>query len=539
ELHDPALSKTAPNIDYYYSPNPYLNGKEGTDPIAHLNPNIASAQAYAATLMDDPQLADIAWRTWQAYMQTAGWERNSYDYLYDLHATLYWLDQAPVPDRTPQIKLGRMWRQAVGAPEIWLNRPDSRPFEVTVRWTCHRRPYQRSHAISRWPEYCKRIGLRGELCVFDPQGKVVASVPMDFTTTPRGTVVTLKVGEGGAQGLYRIVVVNAREAPVSLILNDLSPHLTQWGVPIDRGWLDQFDDCYFRIPDDCRELSLRYGLLTPWEKVSLELRDSTGKLLRQDGDTERDRWRTSWLEWTVPVPTAAQGKVWHFRQNPPLSAILSIKGIVPLIHPTVAAVFAVDKIPPAVPSTAPAAPPEWQHEVIHIAAGKTLTVPRGKSTGEGTYEHVHVHRGTIEFWLRAETSDGGMDNLTFLTFGKMRLWRRTQTGTYLNLGKGMIQSGFLIRPRAWYHLALTWDFGDDEHKPMTEIYINGIPMNSLTQTQLPPDLGDWTGEMLSLGTTAPLQISGLRISAIVRDQELRQGLLSPPPDKQTLYWQHQ
>ena len=167
-----------------------------------------------------------------------------------------------------------------------------------------------------------------------------------------------------------------------------------------------------------------------------------------------------------------------------------------------------------------------------------MTLPRGGKTGEGMYEHVHARRGTIEFWMRTDTNDAGMDNLGFLTFGKMRLWRRTQTGTYLNLGKAMIQSGFLIRPRAWYHLAMTWNFGDAEQKPAMEVYINGLPMMSLVQTPLTADLGDWTGETLSLGTTFPMHVSGLRISSTVRDKELREGLLSPPPDEHTLYWQH-
>ena len=538
ETHDPACSKTLPSLDYYYSPNPYLNGETGTDPTAYLNPNIASAQAYAAVLMDDPGMADIAWRTWQAYMKTGGWERNAYDYLYDLHAALYWLDKAPVPDRTPEVKVGRMWRHAVGGPEIWLRRPDSRPFEAAVRWTAHQRPYQRSHPISRWPEYCERVGLHGELRIVGPRGETAAAAPVDFTATPRGTTVALRVGEGGSPGLYRIAIADARQAPVYLILNDLSPHMKQWGVPIDRGWLNQFEDCWFRIPEGCRELSLRYGLLTPWEKVTLELRNSAGKLLRQDTDTERERWRTTWLEWTVPVPDDAQGKIWHFRQSPPLSAILRIKGIGPLVHPTEDSVFTPDTIPPEDTGTPAPGPPGWQHEVVHIEAGKTMRVPRGESTDGGAYEHVHAHRGTIEFWMRTDTDDAGMDNLGFLTFGGMRLWRRTQTGTYLNLGKAMIQSGFLIRPQVWYHLALTWDFGDAEHEPGMEIYVHGIPMTSLVQTKLSADLGDWTGDTLALGTAAPMHVTGLRVSSMVRDKELRAGRLSPPPDEHTLYWQH-
>ncbi len=44
ESHDPWHSKTLPNIDYYYSPNPYLRGPDGFTPITQLNLNIAASQ---------------------------------------------------------------------------------------------------------------------------------------------------------------------------------------------------------------------------------------------------------------------------------------------------------------------------------------------------------------------------------------------------------------------------------------------------------------------------------------------------------------
>ena len=107
-----------------------------------------------------------------------------------------------------------------------------------------------------------------------------------------------------------------------------------------------------------------------------------------------------------------------------------------------------------------------------------------------------------------------------------------------NLGKGFLQSGFLIRPKVWYHIALTWDLGDEQHKPSMNLLVNGVPMRSSMQTELPPTTGDWTGEALQFGNAEPMRITGLRISSVVRDQELQRGALSPPPDEHTLYWQH-
>ena len=66
EAHDPWESKTLPNLDYHYSPNPYLRYEDGHSPITHLNLNIAAAQAYGAYVTQDAELADIARRAWLA-----------------------------------------------------------------------------------------------------------------------------------------------------------------------------------------------------------------------------------------------------------------------------------------------------------------------------------------------------------------------------------------------------------------------------------------------------------------------------------------
>ncbi len=35
-----------------------------------------------------------------------------------------------------------------------------------------------------------------------------------------------------------------------------------------------------------------------------------------------------------------------------------------------------------------------------------------------------------------------------------------------------------------------------------------------------------------------LAVTGLRVSSVSREADLQAGRLSPPPDAQTLYWQH-
>jgi hypothetical protein len=90
ESHDPWHSKTLPNLDYYYSPNPYLRGGDGFTPITTLNLNIASAQAYGAYVTRDAALADIARRSWLAGL--AGGTVYA-EMAYDLAGIVWWLDR--------------------------------------------------------------------------------------------------------------------------------------------------------------------------------------------------------------------------------------------------------------------------------------------------------------------------------------------------------------------------------------------------------------------------------------------------------------
>ena len=536
EMHDPAQTLTSPNLDYYYSPNPYLRKENGKTPIAHLNPNIASAQAYAAYIMDSPELADMAWRTWQAYMRTSGWNSNSYDYLYDFPAALYWLDRAPGPKRASRMDLPRFWRLAVGAPEVWLERPDEKPFTVRVRWSVYEQPFQRGQPIPEWAEYCKRLGLKGEIRLLAPDNAPIAAVPIDLSQNPNGAVVTLEV-PGGEPGLCRLVTHGANQAPVRLILQDLSAHVKHWGVPLDRGWISAAKEYCFRVAPDSSEICVRYGLLTPWEKISLELEAPDGRIVRQHPDRAMDPWKPPWLEWQVPVPAEARGGLWRFRQAPPASAVLRIEGASPLVSLTPDAHFSPAAVPARLSAPTSDMPPGWDGAMFTIEADKRLTVPRGEKTEDGGYEHINPQEGTIEFWMRADTSDDTMVGFTYLRFGSLHLWRRTQVGTYLNLGKGFLQSGFVFRPRAWYHVALTWHLGNDKQTPVMRLLVNGVPTKARMQTALPPDTGDWTGPVLQIGGSDPMRIAGLRIASVRRDNELQHGIQSPPPDANTLYWQ--
>lgn len=105
EAHDPWESNTLPNLDYHYSPNPYLRYEDGHTPITHLNLNIAAAQAYGAYVTQDAELADIARRTWIAGLDgptIAGRDGGTIEaeMAYDLAGVVWWLDRLDDQDAT-------------------------------------------------------------------------------------------------------------------------------------------------------------------------------------------------------------------------------------------------------------------------------------------------------------------------------------------------------------------------------------------------------------------------------------------------------
>ena len=535
EMHDPARSLTKPYLDYYYSPTPYLRKPDGKTPIAHLNPNIASAQAYAAWLTRDAALADIAWRTWQAYIKVRGWTSNSYDFLYDFPAALYWLDKAPVPDRADRASVPRMWGLAASAPEIWLKRPDGKPFTAQVRWSVYEPPYHCGLRFPQWPDYCGKHAPRGEVRLLGPDDKPVASVPMDLAAHPNGTSVTLNAGPG-KPGFHRIVSAGAEGAPINLVLWELSERVERWGVPIDRGWTGAARAYWFRVPEGRRSLLIRHELCTPRHNVLLRLEGPNGKVIEPTPQTS-SRPCSGALTWGVELPTGSAGQLWSLKQTPPSCAVLRMDGIGPLAGMTADAFFEPAEVPRRLLPETTDAPPGWTGKVAVIESGKRLTVPRGKSTGDGTYEHIHAPRGTIEFWMRADTSDDTATGLSYMGFGRLYVTRRKQFGTYLKLGEGFLQSRFLVRPYAWYHLAITWELGDESHAPDVSLLVGGVPVLSHMQTRLPRNTGDWTADALWFGSGDPMRIAGLRISSVRRDEELAQGLFSPPPDANTLHHQ--
>ncbi|HNS32776.1 MAG TPA: hypothetical protein PKN36_07370, partial [bacterium] len=528
EMHDPYYSRTKPDLDYYYSPNPYLKGRDGKTLITSLNHNIVSAQAYAAYITGDPGLADIAWRSWRAYVQNGQWGTRSY--LYDLHAAVYWLAKAPVPERTLDVKVNSLWRYEAGAEEIWLQHKEKSPLKLRVRWTVYEQPYQRGQDVRNLKDYVKKRGLKGDLLLLNADGRVVSSVPLDFAAKPNGTVVDIEVPDA-LQGFYRLVSRGAEALPVQLILQDIVPRTAGWGLPLDRGYLNAGKEFFFHVPPGLNELDMMCDLIAPWEKSTVSVFDETGRKVEEVTFPGGKKF-----EWKVKLPAGSSGKLWRIVLEGSLNILLRIKDV-NMVGLKEDAIFHISERPAPYMSATLDLPGGFTGKSVNVPAGEYLKVERGEKKEEYLYKNVNAKEGTIEFWMKVNADEESILHIPILSFGRMSLYHRGLVGAYYNLDKGFLQSGFIFRRGVWYHVALTWDLGSETRTPSMNLFVDGVSIMGRMQTPLPVGVGDWTGSELKIGSIVPVSISGLRIFSVSRNEKSKDVIIGEASGKDVLYRQ--
>ena len=431
---------------------------------------------------------------------------------------------------------------APAAEEIWFHVPEETFFKLKLRWTVYEDSYQirvPAHRLQYWSEYVEKKRLEGSILLLDEKGRTVYSVPLDFKSFPNGTSVDITVSEplGSLQavkkimpGFYRVVTSGAESVPVQIVVEDVFPENIKWGLPLDRGFLFGGEEFFFRVPEETAKLNIRSILLPPWEKEKVSVFDDKGDLAREENQGG------SLLELEVKVPPESAGRVWSIMFSGTAGKLLRIKGV-DMVSAKRDAIFLPAKVPPPSPSLSLPYPAGFAGKIVSLPAGKSYSVPRGEKTGEHAYSHVNVKQGTIEFWMRLDANEENLFSLTLLRFGDMRIYHRGLGGIYLNMGKGFLQSGFIFRPGKWYHVAVAWDMGPGNTETYLNLFVDGVSMLGTVMSPLPADTGDWTAGKLVIGGGQAFSMGGLRISSVNRSEDLQKGILSPAPDKNTLYMQ--
>ncbi|MEW6356503.1 MAG: LamG-like jellyroll fold domain-containing protein [Planctomycetota bacterium] len=425
--------------------------------------------------------------------------------------------------------------QATGADEIWLHNTDGRAFNVVVRWFCYMRPFFCGPHVDNWKRYCEKHKPDPRIVVLDPDGKVAARVPMGFGKDPNSRTVSLRVPEG-KPGLYRVAQEGAEAMPIKLLLTSLP--FPEWAIPIRTGSVSQGPAYYFRVPETMEQLKLRFKVFVLRKTVTPSLLDADGKVIKEETQEFGAVPAAEWTEWTVPAPAEQRGKLWRFQVRPLIGdvqdVLLRIDGVPPVVSTTPESYFIPEQIPDSPHPKPQPAPLGVTTPVQTIAAGNKFVIPRGEKTGDMRYEHLNAKEGTIEFWVRPDWSEDDLSDHDFLRCGGLRMLRRSKIGTYVQLDKAILQSGFVLRPGVWHHVAVAWKLEEAKLESKLRLVIDGVPFGAINYGTI-EGATDWTGPAIEIGTNTELAVTGLRISDVSRLEDLQKGTLSPPPDAHTLY----
>jgi hypothetical protein len=325
--------------------------------------------------------------------------------------------------------------------------------------------------------------------------------------------------------------------------------LEQWIYPMASDFMSYADAYYFQVPRDRERIRVRFKVFWKSVKPEVTLFDSKGRRVESKTMEPVHGKSQPWTVWDAAAPPETRGGLWKLQVRPLSANVEEVKvrvdGVPPVVSVTPRAFFVPEPMP-AVRFPEPRDRPEGVAGPVRtIPAGKEHRISRGPRSGEGRYERVHLRQGTIEFWMRPdwprddlmsyETTAGVVSAKDFLRFGKLQA-RRTRFGVRAALHEGVLMTNFFLASGVWRHIAVTWDLDTEARARRFAFHVDGVPMGRLWK-DVPGEGFDWTGEALRLrATTGPIRIAGLRISAKSRFDDLKQGVLSPPPDEHTLYY---
>jgi len=426
--------------------------------------------------------------------------------------------------------------------EILLRRDDTKAFTVKARWACYDRRLMSGVVFSGWQEYCKRRGLSARVVVRDAELSEIAAGPLPLAgeLIRKGLVyasgdVTVTVPPG-PRGVYRLAAEASEPLPaMKLFMVDTT--LKKAVYDASRSYVAFGNRFYFLIPEGRREFRLglkaqvmRTTLMTRvYDPQGVQVLESTKEL----GSSPLKEYEP--LEWEVPH--GADGKLWSLSFWPRNAAnervYVRLEG--PPYLATAPEAFFIPEaaLPPRDNLEKEAESVPGMGKFLAIPAGKGLEIARGAKKDAGLYEHIFAPEGTVEFRIRPQWTSDDLHNRALLRCGKLHVYRRGSIGTYFVMNGVTMQSGFAMAGGQWYHVAVAWGrAADDENMVETGLYINGVLLGRTSQEQ--SSFGDWTGDVIRIGSAVPLDIDDLRVSSVARYREDFDPIPLAPADPHVL-----
>jgi len=407
--------------------------------------------------------------------------------------------------------------------EILLKRDDKSPFDVKVRWACYDERYLGGGGFQEWADYARRNKISARVVVRDADLREVAARDINLF---QPIVIARKrdlarTGEievsvpAGPPGVYRVAIETNRPAPMKLFLLQTSLKKAVYGT--SPNYVAFGSRYHFFVPKGCRKFRMRVRAQILRTMLRVRVFNPQGRSVKvwQTEVTSNPLTDYTPIEWGVPA--GADGRLWSFTAlpNDKLAGLYVKLDGPPWLAASAPAFFIPEgKLAPRSTLRTPDPSEPAPGKFLSIPAGKALTISRGAEKGAGRYERLAASEGTLEFRLRPGWASDDVSDRSLVRCGKMRVFRRGSIGTYLYVGSQGNQSGFVMAPGHWYHVAIVWNTPDKGRGATAfRLYVNGVGLGGASAP------GDWTGKDIRIGSRVPLEIANLRVSDVARYTE--------------------
>jgi len=397
-----------------------------------------------------------------------------------------------------------------------------------------------------WREWMER--LEGEdrpaLALIGPDGTEVERVYLDESESG-GALGALPSHHGGdppstvsflhpADGQTGVYTVQPASLAVPLRLGISSSNLERFVMDPREGGLyaDGYLPYHFQVPAGTGKFTVRVKSAALRGEHELTVRGQEGEVIAAREVSGGPR---NWVDIELDAGGPAQDQVWRLHAFPQMDRGLYVQ---------------FDRVPgylgfsaqalfdPGRAWTAPlfANPPQGDGPAFRtepaLGGAPAADLPANTSVRIplSLEESPDPSRGAVELWVLCHRRPDEVRDRTLVSAGDVRLLRRADIGTYI-LG---FQTGFVLPPGRWTHLAATWTPLEDGRVEVA-LFADGVYVESNADRRMSaPE--SWPGEAMVIPAgEAGLSIAGLRLSRTARHDA---GFPAPTapfrPDEDTL-----
>lgn len=405
--------------------------------------------------------------------------------------------------------------------------------------------------FSNWEQWVERLPAeeRPALRVLGPDAQEISRVDLltGVSTGPalaadtgatQGAV-TLRLPADGRTGTYCIIPAG-RIVPVTLTVIETNMPGVVHGT--GDSWVAGASESFI-VPAGTGRFSLSIKSIALRTEVRVTIRDAQGEEVAERSWSVGSECRQDYETIELDAGQPAEDQVWTLAFLAPTAGFLRFEGVPAFVAAGAGAPFVPDYTVDLPPVPAPAGN-DPAYVDSPLGTGRALALPTGVGLGVSAPDGqplANEVEGTIEMWVRDARPHDDLHNRSLLRIGALHLYRRIGVGTYLYIGAAGHQTGMVLPPGRWAHLAATWrPSTKEEGATEVALYLDGVRVETTYNRHIKPEAG-WAGPELVIpaDANAGLFIDELRVSDVARyESSFATPMAAFEPDAHTIVLAH-